>query len=111
MTPFNFSDPDRKTSIKLHVNKIFVTEDSPIIPKYLRFLKGIVDSYDLPLNVSRETVQNSSLIHSMNKQLTNKVLGELNYLMNNDEKKNEYKKIFVSGVQTSVSGTDPTASE
>lgn len=94
MTPFNFSDPDRKTSIKLHVNKIFVTEDSPIIPKYLRFLKGIVDSYDLPLNVSRETVQNSSLIHSMNKQLTNKVLGELNYLMNNDEKKNEYKKIF-----------------
>jgi molecular chaperone HtpG len=93
-TPFNFADPDRKTSIKLHVNKIFVTEDSPIIPKYLRFIKGIVDSYDLPLNVSRETVQQSYLIQRMNNYLTKKIISELKFLMNNEEKKNEYRSLF-----------------
>lgn len=93
-TPFNFADPDRKTSIKLHVNKVFVTEDALVIPRYLRFIKGIVDSYDLPLNVSRETVQQSFLIQKMNNYLTKKIISELKFLMNNDEKKEEYKTIF-----------------
>jgi molecular chaperone HtpG len=94
MAPFNFADPDRKTSIKLHVNKVFVTEDSKIIPKYLRFVKGIVDSYDLPLNVSRETVQQSYLIQKMNNYLTKKIISELKFLMNNDDKKSEYRSLF-----------------
>lgn len=94
LKPFAMFDPDRKTSLKLHVNKIFVSEDAPIIPKYLRFVKGIVDSYDLPLNVSRETVQQNFLIQRMNNYLTKKILAELKYLSTDETKKLEYETIF-----------------
>ncbi len=90
--PFNMFDPDRKTSIKLHVNKVFITEDSDLLPRYLRFVKGIVDSYDLPLNVSREVVQKSYLITQMKQYLTKKIISELKKA--SEEKKDEYDVVF-----------------
>ena len=90
--PFNMFDPDRKTSIKLHVNKVFITEDNDLLPRYLRFVKGIVDSYDLPLNVSREVVQKSYLITQKKQYLTKKFINELGKA--SEEKKDEYEVIF-----------------
>lgn len=90
--PFNMFDPDRKTSIKLHVNKVFITEDNDLLPRYLRFIKGIVDSYDLPLNVSREVVQKSYLITQMRQYLTKKIISELKKA--SEEKKDEYDVVF-----------------
>lgn len=90
--PFNMFDPDRKTSVKLYVNKVFITEDNGLIPGYLRFVKGIVDSYDLPLNVSREVAQKSYLITQMKQYLTKKIINELKNA--SIVKKDEFDVIF-----------------
>ncbi|QLK57665.1 molecular chaperone HtpG [Ehrlichia ruminantium] len=76
--PFDLFHPDRKCSVKLYVNKVFITEDNvQIIPQYLRFLKGIIDSSDLPLNISRETLQNNKIIEKIKRSLVKRVLSEL----------------------------------
>ncbi|WP_175818686.1 molecular chaperone HtpG [Wolbachia endosymbiont of Dirofilaria (Dirofilaria) immitis] len=76
--PFDLFHPDRRCSVKLYVNKVFITEDNvQIIPQYLRFLKGIVDSPDLPLNISRETLQNNRVVEQIRKSLTKRVISEL----------------------------------
>ena len=76
--PFDLFHPDRKCQVKLYVKKIFVTEDNvELIPPYLRFVRGIVDSQDLPLNVSRETLQNNIVIDKIRNSLVKKVLSEL----------------------------------
>lgn len=76
--PFDLFHPDRRCSVKLYVNKVFITEDNvQIIPQYLRFLKGIVDSPDLPLNISRETLQNNRVVEQIKKSLIKRVIGEL----------------------------------
>lgn len=73
--PYDLFHPDRKqTSFKLYVRKVLITEDSEIIPKYLRFIRGIVDSEDLPLNISRETLQNNHMVHKISKSLVSKIL-------------------------------------
>ncbi|CCF78200.1 heat shock protein 90 [Wolbachia endosymbiont of Onchocerca ochengi] len=76
--PFDLFHPDRRCSVKLYVNKVFITEDNvQIIPQYLRFLKGIIDSPDLPLNISRETLQNNRVVEQIKKSLTKRVISEL----------------------------------
>ncbi|WP_410543575.1 molecular chaperone HtpG [Wolbachia endosymbiont of Dipetalonema caudispina] len=76
--PFDLFHPDRRCSVKLYVNKVFITEDNvQIIPQYLRFLKGIVDSPDLPLNINRETLQNNRVVDQIKKSLTKRVIFEL----------------------------------
>ena len=76
--PFDLFDPQRKHSVRLYVRRVFVTEDcAELIPAYLRFLKGVVDSEDLPLNISRETLQASPLIAKIRQGVTKRVLGEL----------------------------------
>ena len=60
--PFDLFDPDRKGRIKLYVKRVFITDDAEILPRYLRFVRGLVDSADLPLNVSREKIQESPLL-------------------------------------------------
>ncbi|WP_341808516.1 molecular chaperone HtpG [Wolbachia endosymbiont (group E) of Neria commutata] len=76
--PFDLFHPDRRCSIKLYVNKVFITEDNvQVIPQYLRFLKGVVDSPDLPLNISRETLQNNRVVEQIRKSLTKRVISEL----------------------------------
>ena len=76
--PFDLFDPARRHAVKLYVRRIFITDDAEgLIPSYLRFLRGIVDSEDLPLNISREMLQNSSLMRHMNQAVTRRVLTEL----------------------------------
>ncbi|WP_333023293.1 molecular chaperone HtpG [Wolbachia endosymbiont of Pentidionis agamae] len=76
--PFDLFHPDRRCSVKLYVNKVFITEGNvQIIPQYLRFLRGIVDSPDLPLNISRETLQNNRVVEQIKKSLTKRVISEL----------------------------------
>jgi molecular chaperone HtpG len=76
--PFDLFDPVRKPRLKLYVRRVFITDDCPeLVPAYLRFLRGIVDSEDLPLNVSREMLQLNPMLAKMRGQITRRVLAEL----------------------------------
>lgn len=75
--PFDLFDPDRKGRMKLYVRRVFITDEAELLPRYLRFVRGLVDSADLPLNVSREMIQDSPILTTIQKGLTSKVLGEL----------------------------------
>jgi molecular chaperone HtpG len=76
--PFDLFDPQRKSRVKLYVRRVFVTDEADeLLPAYLRFLRGIVDSEDLPLNVSREMLQSNPMAARIRQQLTRRVLGEL----------------------------------
>ena len=76
--PFDLFHPDRKTGIKLYVKRVFITDDcSELLPPYLRFLRGIVDTEDLPLNVSRELLQNNPRLAKIRTALVKRILGEL----------------------------------
>jgi molecular chaperone HtpG len=83
--PFDLFHPDRKQSLKLYVKRVFITDHcEDLLPSWLRFLKGIVDSEDLPLNISRETLQANPLIAKIRAGLTKKVLGELTKIAENE---------------------------
>ncbi|HWD58005.1 MAG TPA: molecular chaperone HtpG [Stellaceae bacterium] len=75
--PFDLFEPERKTQVKLYVRRVFITGESEMLPPYLRFLRGVVDSEDLPLNISREMLQSNPMVARMRRQLTGRVLGEL----------------------------------
>lgn len=75
--PFDLFDPDRKGRMKLYVRRVFITDEAELLPRYLRFVRGLVDSADLPLNMSREMIQDSPILTTIQKGLTGKVLGEL----------------------------------
>jgi len=76
--PFDLFHPDRKHRVKLYVKRVFITDEAEgLAPSYLRFLRGIVDSEDLPLNVSREMLQNEPMLRHMRGQIVKRVLGEL----------------------------------
>src|SRR6516162_597300 len=90
--PFDLFDPDRKGRIKLYVKRVFITDDADILPRFLRFVRGLVDSADLPLNVSREKIQESPLLAAIRKGATSRVLAELERLA--DKEPDNYKKIW-----------------
>jgi len=75
--PFDLFEPERKTQIKLYVRRVFITGEAEMVPSYLRFLRGVVDSEDLPLNISREMLQSNPVVARMRRQLTGRVLSEL----------------------------------
>jgi molecular chaperone HtpG len=76
--PFDLFDPERKSRVKLYVRRVFITDEGTgLLPPYLRFLQGVVDSEDLPLNVSREMLQSNPMATRIRQQLTRRVLGEL----------------------------------
>lgn len=83
--PFDLFHPDRKTRIKLYIKRVFITDDiSEIVPRYLRFMRGVIDSEDLPLNISRQTVQSSPIMSKIRKSLVKKVLSELKNKLKSD---------------------------
>ncbi|HEY9080391.1 molecular chaperone HtpG [Magnetovibrio sp.] len=78
MRPFDLFDPERKGHVKLYVNRVFITEQAAgLLPPYLRFLRGVVDSEDLSLNISREMLQTDPKLAKIRTGLTKKVLSEL----------------------------------
>ena len=77
MPPFDLGDPARKGRIKLYVRRVFITDDADLLPAWLRFVRGVVDSEDLPLNISREMLQNSPQVTQIRNGLIGRVLGEL----------------------------------
>ncbi len=78
MKPFDLFHPDRQRRVKLYVKRVFITEEGiELVPHYMRFLRGLVDSQDLPLNISRETLQHNPLLARMSEALVKRTLTEL----------------------------------
>jgi molecular chaperone HtpG len=78
MKPFDLFHPDRKRRVKLYVKRVFITEENlDLVPQYMRFLRGVIDSEDLPLNISRETLQNNPLLTKIRDAVVKRVLSEL----------------------------------
>jgi molecular chaperone HtpG len=76
--PFDLFEPERKSRVKLYVRRVFITDEATeLLPAYLRFLRGIVDSEDLPLNISREMLQSNPMVARIRQQLTRRMLSEL----------------------------------
>ncbi len=76
--PFDLFHPDRKTRVKLYVKRVYITDEGlELVPAYMRFMRGVVDSQDLPLNISRETLQANPVIDKIRRSLVKRVLSEL----------------------------------
>lgn len=91
--PFDLYDRETRNGIKLYVQRIFILEDTEqLMPRYLRFVRGLIDSNDLPLNVSREILQGSKVIDSIRTGSVKKVLGMLEKVAKNDPEK--YQKLW-----------------
>ena len=90
--PFDLFDPDRHGRMKLYVKRVFITDEAELLPRYLRFVRGLVDSADLPLNVSREMIQESPLLAAIKKGVTSRILSELDKLAQNDAE--AYAKVW-----------------
>ena len=76
--PFDLFHPDRKHGVKLYVKRVFITDDCEgLVPRWLRFVRGVVDSEDLPLNISREMLQHNPVLARIKTALVKRVLGEL----------------------------------
>ena len=90
--PFDLFEPARKGKVKLYVRRVFITDDADLLPAYLRFIRGVVDSEDLPLNISREMLQNNPQLVQIRKAVTGRVIGELEAL--SDKEPDNFAKIW-----------------
>ena len=90
--PFDLFDPSRKGRVKLYVRRVFITDDADLMPAYLRFIRGVVDSEDLPLNLSREMLQNNPQLAQIRKAVTGRLIGEFETLA--DKQPENFAKIW-----------------
>ena len=111
--PFNLLMPDiQKKGLQLYVKRVFITDEcKALLPDYLRFVSGVVDSGDLPLNVSREILQDNPHIAKIEKTITSKILGELKKLIENDRENydlffTEFGKILKEGLHTDFTNAE-----
>ena len=85
--PFDMYQADYKSGVKLYVKRVFITDDDKeLLPAYLRFVRGIIDSEDLPLNVSREILQQNRILSSIKTQSVKKLLSEFKKMAENSKK-------------------------
>ncbi|MDD3181448.1 MAG: molecular chaperone HtpG [Alphaproteobacteria bacterium] len=92
MKPYDLFDPKRRHGVKLYVKRVFITDEAEgLVPPYLRFLRGVIDSEDLPLNVSREMLQNNPILAKIRQGITRKVLNDL---LKHSENKDSYATIW-----------------
>ncbi|BDB66596.1 chaperone protein HtpG [Helicobacter cinaedi] len=90
--PFDLYRVDYQSGVKLYVKRVFITDDDKeLLPPYLRFVRGVIDSEDLPLNVSREILQQNKILANIKSASTKKILGEIANIAKNEE---EYKKFY-----------------
>ena len=92
--PFDLADPNRKGRVKLYVRRVFITDDAELLPPWLRFVRGVVDSEDLPLNISREMLQNNPQVIQIRNGLVGRVIGELESAADKDAE--TYAKIWAA---------------
>ncbi len=91
MKPFMPMEEDRASKVRLHVRRMFITDKAEMLPHWLRFVQGVVDTEDLPLNVSREILQSTPVIGRIRKAMISRVLGELK---NRAKEAEEYMKFW-----------------
>ncbi|WP_026943834.1 molecular chaperone HtpG [Helicobacter rodentium] len=93
--PFDLYRVDYKSGVKLYVKRVFITDDDKeLLPSYLRFVRGIIDSEDLPLNVSREILQQNRILATIKSASTKKILSEIEALQKDEEKYTKFYKEF-----------------
>ncbi len=113
--PFDMYDRQARHGIKLYVRRVFIMDDAEqLMPQYMRFVRGVVDSADLPLNVSREILQESKDIDAIRKGCTGKVLGLLADMAENDQEKyakfwGEFGQVLKEGVGEDFANKDKIA--
>ncbi|HLP97704.1 MAG TPA: molecular chaperone HtpG [Sideroxyarcus sp.] len=113
--PFDMYDRQARHGIKLYVRRVFIMDDAEqLMPQYMRFVRGVVDSADLPLNVSREILQESKDIESIRKGCTGKVLGLLADMAENDNEKyakfwGEFGQVLKEGIGEDFANKDKIA--
>src|SRR5438477_3791620 len=90
--PFDLFEPARKGKVKLYVRRVFIADDADLLPAYLRFIRGVIDSEDLPLNISREMLQNNPQLAQIRKAVTSRVISELESL--GDKEPEAFAKIW-----------------
>jgi len=90
--PFDLFEPSRKGQVKLYVRRVFITSDADLLPAYLRFARGVIDSEDLPLNISREMLQNNPQLAQIRKAVTSRLVGELETL--GDKEPENFSRIW-----------------
>lgn len=114
--PFDLWDKDQRHGVKLYVRRVFIMDDAEqLIPSWLRFVKGIVDSDDLPLNVSREILQQNKVIDSIRSGCTKKILGSLKDMAEKDNEKyakfwDTFGKVLKEGVIDGMDHKDDLSS-
>jgi len=113
--PFDLYDREHRHGIKLYVKRVFIMEDAEkLMPQYLRFVRGVIDSADLPLNVSREILQHSKDIDAIKAGSVKKVLGLLEDLAENQQEQygkfwNEFGRVLKEGPGEDFSNKDKIA--
>src|SRR5215467_12071978 len=90
--PFDLFEPARKGRVKLYVRRVFITDEADLLPAYLRFMRGVIDSEDLPLNISREMLQNNPQLVQIRKAVTGRIIGEFEQLA--EKEPDSFNKIW-----------------
>jgi molecular chaperone HtpG len=114
-SPYDMYIPEYRRGVKLHVRRVFIMEDTgQILPSYLRFVRGVIDSSDLPLNISRELLQGSRVVESIRSSAVKKVLKLLAELADSDPDKyatfwNEFGEVLKEGIPDDYANRDDIA--
>ena len=90
--PFDLYDVGRKGRVKLYVRRVYITDEADLLPTWMRFVRGVIDSEDVPLNISREMLQNNPIVGQIRKAVTGRVLSELEQVAEKDAAR--YDKIW-----------------
>ena len=113
--PFDLFDPERKSKLNLYINRVFITSDlDAVLPKWLRFVQGILDTTSLDLNVSRELVQSSPVLGKIKKAITKRILSELKKKLKSDPEAydafwSEFGRVMKEGLYEDFENRDKVA--
>jgi molecular chaperone HtpG len=93
--PFDLFEPERKPKLQLYVNRVFITDScEDLVPKWMRFVRGVIDTPDVDLNVSREMLQQNPVVTKIRKALTKRVLGELKKAL--EKRPEDYQSLWAA---------------